>query len=248
MSSIEDAEELKRVLQENDMGGLVEWVEKHGIDAVVRISGSFPVLTHCAKFDFTAGVVWLLEQGADVRKEGAFKRTALHRAQSAAVVEALSAAGAELEAADNGGQTPLFTASFNGHDEAVAALIAAGADLNAVNKQGWTALITASYNGHKRVVELLMAAAADTAHKDNSGRTAEEWAVEQGHPELAAIIRAGADKATAGEEEKKEEEEAAAVAAAATEEETAAAAAAESTSSTTAVKPAEVVGLAEGAE
>jgi ankyrin repeat protein len=46
------------------------------------------------------------------------------------VVKALLAAQADVNKADNGGQTPLYRASFNGHLEVVKALLAAQADVN----------------------------------------------------------------------------------------------------------------------
>jgi cytohesin len=45
-------------------------------------------------------------------------------------VQALIAAGADVNKADNDGRTPIAGASLNGHFEVVQALVAAGADVN----------------------------------------------------------------------------------------------------------------------
>jgi len=54
------------------------------------------------------------------------------------IAELLIAAGADVNAKDNDGSTPLHNAAK--HDEVVELLIAAGADVNAKNTLGWTPL------------------------------------------------------------------------------------------------------------
>ena len=61
------------------------------------------------------------------------------------VIEVLVAAGAEVDATDNWGNTPLSRAVFNsrGRGEAVLALLAAGADPNRENNYGVSPLALA---------------------------------------------------------------------------------------------------------
>ena len=60
------------------------------------------------------------------------------------VVRALLAAGADVNARNNYGDTPLHEASCHGHMDVVRALLAAGADLGARNDDGYTPLHEAS--------------------------------------------------------------------------------------------------------
>eukprot|EP00753_Platysulcus_tardus_P016788 PLAT604.1.p1 GENE.PLAT604.1~~PLAT604.1.p1 ORF type:complete len:145 (+),score=33.54 PLAT604.1:378-812(+) len=136
--------------------------------------------------------------------------TALHSAKSAAVVKALLAAGAEVDAQVTVGWTPLCSACHFGRVEVVAALIAGGADVNVDTGTGQTALMIASMYGYSRVARLLVAADAD-AYPNWYGKRADGWAVARGFPSIAAIIHAGPEAARAAiaaeEEEEKEGEE-----------------------------------------
>ncbi len=78
-----------------------------------------------------------------------------------AQVKDLLAAGADFNAADGQGKTPLYQAAQNGHKEIVKDLLAAGADANAADQYGRTALYWAAYKGHKDIILLLLVAGAD---------------------------------------------------------------------------------------
>ena len=52
------------------------------------------------------------------------------------VVKTLLAAEAEVNKADNGGETPLYWASYNGHVEVVKTLLAAKAEVNKADSDG----------------------------------------------------------------------------------------------------------------
>jgi len=71
------------------------------------------------------------------------------------IVQWIIDAGANVNAKNNIGGTPLMIASQYGHEVCVKLLLDVGADVNAKNKDGWTALMFASRYGHKDVVELL---------------------------------------------------------------------------------------------
>ena len=81
------------------------------------------------------------------------------------VVELLLSAGADRNAANKNGATPIFIASSCGHLNIVELLIAAGADTNAATKDGWTPLYVASSKGYHQVVLVLLAAGADASHR-----------------------------------------------------------------------------------
>jgi ankyrin repeat protein len=90
--------------------------------------------------------------------------TALHLAASfgsADALDALLAAGADIEVEVKGGARPLHLAAFNNRAYIVQRLLAAGADANAAQEDGSTALLEASAAGHAQIVQLLIEAGAD---------------------------------------------------------------------------------------
>ena len=96
---------------------------------------------------------------------------AFFRLATAADVSRCLAGGADLEARDKYGRTPLhFAAEFSETPAVVVALLAAGADLEAQDEGGWTPLHYAA-EGSKTpaVVTLLLDAGADPAAKDADG-------------------------------------------------------------------------------
>jgi ankyrin repeat protein len=67
----------------------------------------------------------------------------------------LSSPGADVNATNERGSTPLLEAARYGHDDICRVLIAAGADLKAKDKDGKTALMLAVQGDHDEVVRLL---------------------------------------------------------------------------------------------
>ena len=67
----------------------------------------------------------------------------------------LSSPGADVNARDERGSTPLLEAARYGHDDICRVLIASGADLKAKDKDGKTALVLAVQGNHNDVVRLL---------------------------------------------------------------------------------------------
>src|SRR3989338_3167952 len=77
--------------------------------------------------------------------------------------ERLIATGADVNAKDVSGLSPLHMAAVNGHKDVVELLLAKGADVNAKDGNGLNPLHTAAVNGQKDIVELLIAKGADPA-------------------------------------------------------------------------------------
>jgi ankyrin repeat protein len=88
------------------------------------------------------------------------------------VVAHLLAAGADPNAVDFEGATPLMYAAEVGTMELLRALLAAGADVNAQDAEGRTALMYASDHCYTDSVRLLVETGADVTLKDTNGHTA----------------------------------------------------------------------------
>jgi ankyrin repeat protein len=67
----------------------------------------------------------------------------------------VSSSGADVNATDERGSTPLLEAARYGHNDIARVLIAAGADLKAKDKDGKTALMLAVQGNHDEVVRVL---------------------------------------------------------------------------------------------
>jgi hypothetical protein len=86
-------------------------------------------------------------------------------------VQELLAAGADVNAADAAGSTPLYLAAEQGHHELVQLLLEANANVQAACG-GWTLLHAPAEQGHTKVVQLLLAAGVDVDAADSAGTTA----------------------------------------------------------------------------
>lgn len=88
------------------------------------------------------------------------------------VMEALIAAGADVNAKNKDGISPLMVAAGSNRVGAVRTLVAKGADVNAVNNDGATALIASAYGGYAPATDALLSGGAKTDVRDRAGRTA----------------------------------------------------------------------------
>ena len=86
-------------------------------------------------------------------------------------------AGADVNAKNEYGWTPLMIAAIENTPEVLKVLIEAGADVNAKNKDGVTALMPAARNNsNPEVLKVLLEAGADAKAKNNEGQTALDYA------------------------------------------------------------------------
>ena len=103
---------------------------------------------------------------------GCRQHSAAHNAQTDALFRAtiegntdmvrslLSSPGADVNATNDRGSTPLLEAARYGHEDICRVLIASGADLKAKDNDGKTALMLALQGDHDQVVRVLKQAGA----------------------------------------------------------------------------------------
>jgi ankyrin repeat protein len=108
-------------------------------------------------------------------------------------IERLLKKGANIEAKDEDGWTPLIYAARNGHTPTCALLLEKGADIKAKNDYGWTALMCAAANGYTPTCALLLEKGADLNAKaekgDYKGKTASSIAEKRGKKGTAAFLK-----------------------------------------------------------
>ena len=98
-----------------------------------------------------------------------------------AYIQALVAAGANLEVRDYRNYTPLLTAACNFNKYACRKLLELGADVNAVSMNGNTALHLAAMCGHLEAVQELVTLRANVEAKNRDHNTALHLAAMKGH-------------------------------------------------------------------
>jgi len=147
----------------------------------------------------TNAIAQLVTDGININStEKSRDCSALHRAAYFNRLEAvrfLIEHGANVNARNNIGMTPLHYAALCGHRYMVKALLEKKAEVNALDCQGLTPLHLAVQYGHAEVAEMLLDYGADIAAKTNyRGLTPLHWAAFWGHTEAVnTLLQNGAD-------------------------------------------------------
>jgi ankyrin repeat protein len=105
-----------------------------------------------------------------------------------AAARSLLDAGADPNARDDAGRTPLHFAAQEGATDAVRLLIDHGAEVDSVDRYGNTPLWTSVVNCHYGVVALLLAAGAEPTRTNNNGKSPADAARQLGNPRIAALF------------------------------------------------------------
>jgi uncharacterized protein len=97
--------------------------------------------------------------------------------------------GADINARDKSGMTPLIWAAVKGHAHATQILIERGAEVNERNAQGDSPLMWAAVMGHEQVVELILENNPDVnARSKKNGVTALMAAAAKGHANVVHLL------------------------------------------------------------
>lgn len=106
-------------------------------------------------------------------------------------VRELLARGADPDARDEDGRTPIFSAVLGGSLALLGMLIEAKADVNARDEHGWTALHVAAEEVLPEMASLLISSGADVNASDDEGNTPLARAVfsARGRHEVVRLLR-----------------------------------------------------------
>ena len=142
------------------------------------------------------GVLGMLKGGVDPNVKDARGNTPLIISASLgdnSSVQNLLAYRADVNAANQNGDTALLYAARYNHPETVLALLAPltmqyRADINAQNKKGETALYWAAIKGYAPIVKILLANDADASLKTKEGMTARSVAQKYKRQDVLALL------------------------------------------------------------
>jgi serine/threonine protein kinase len=114
--------------------------------------------------------------------------SAVRRGDTAAVERFINQ-GADINAEDSYGGTPLHAAAMAGSQPMTDYLISKGAEVNAEDDYGGTPLHRAARQGHRGVAEFLISKGADIEIKDKSGWTPLRFAAAAGHRDIVELLK-----------------------------------------------------------
>lgn len=160
--------------------------------AVVSANQADRQLVEAAKAQDRAAVQALLSQQVDVNVAALDGATALHWAtywNAVDTVDLLIDAGADLDATNDYGLTPLALACDNGSGAMVTRLLEAGADPDLARSTGETPLMTCARTGALAAVNALLDRGANpNAAESWHGQTALMWAVGERHTAVVRVL------------------------------------------------------------
>jgi len=148
---------------------------------------------HCAAYGGHAEAVrrMLTADSGLLEQRAYLGRTPLHLAAAAGhdkLVALLLSAGANMNAAADGGWTALHWAAMRGHPEVVRILLNGGAEVDPRAQDGSTPLYWAAREGFAECVGLFLMAGADAGKRDYKGRSPQDVAAKRGHDAVVKLL------------------------------------------------------------
>lgn len=149
--------------------------------AVAQFSQGYKFLEAVRKKDGNVVNDMLNEPGTQIvnTRDLTTGQTALHivtTRRELTWMDFLLSRGANVNARDSSGVTPLVVAANMGFIEGVELLLAKGARVDDANSAGETPLISATHRKDTGLMRILLKAGADPDRADNSGRSARDYA------------------------------------------------------------------------
>lgn len=175
------------------------------VPAAAQFSDSYNFLKAIKERDGTAATKFLSEPGSTIvnTKDKTTGDSALHLVvarRDTVWMQWLIGKGANVNARNARGQTPLQIASDLGYVEGVETLLKYGARVDEQNATGETPLVSAVHRRDGTLVRLLLKNGANADRADNSGRSARDYAALMGAGAgmVAEIERGEAERKKAG--------------------------------------------------
>jgi ankyrin repeat protein len=97
--------------------------------------------------------------------------------------------GAQLDAKDRVGMTPLHAAILGGDLQEIELILSKNADIKAATDTGLTALHLAAATGQDQIVAILLRHGADPQSKDRDGQPPLFYALKNQHPKAATLLQ-----------------------------------------------------------
>jgi ankyrin repeat protein/uncharacterized protein YecT (DUF1311 family) len=177
-----------------DPKAMIELLLAHGASLEPVPPRARSALDCAVAFDRPDFAEFLLDHGMSANLRDGLGRTALFSATDPAMIKLLIAHGANLNAVDRSGLTPLTAALRSHRDSLALSLLAAGADAKGASGTAEAPLSIAARNPDPSVVQALLERGADPNARNRRGESALEEAVEAGAAPVAELLIAhGAD-------------------------------------------------------